>query len=140
MSPYVLFWIPSALRLVLIWIGAGVLWYYYGPAIGLVAGLVAMTALVTMQLHYLYQLNIWLDVPESEKLPDGWGAWNAVFARLYRMHREEEKSSTELITGWRGYSRQCAVSRMVQPGCGKTSWPDAGKGQRNACHQSDSQS
>jgi two-component system, OmpR family, phosphate regulon sensor histidine kinase PhoR len=105
MSPYVLFWIPSALRLVLIWIAAGVLWYYHGPIIGLLAGLVAMTALVTMQLHYLYQLNIWLDVPESEKLPDGWGAWNAVFAPLYKMHREEEKSSTEL-TEWLARFRQ----------------------------------
>ncbi|RJX31937.1 MAG: phosphate regulon sensor histidine kinase PhoR [Oxalobacter sp.] len=96
MNPYVIFWIPAALRLALIWIGAGVLWFYYGPMVGLLAALIAMTAIATMQLHYLYRLNIWLDVPDSEKLPDGWGAWNAVFARLYKLHREEEKSRAEL--------------------------------------------
>ncbi len=105
MNSQVIFWIPAALRLALIWIGAGVLWFYYGPIIGLSAGLIAMTILVTMQLRYLYLLNIWLDSPESEKLPDGWGAWNAIFARLYRMHREEEKSSAEL-TEWLARFRQ----------------------------------
>ncbi len=105
MNSQVIFWIPAALRLALIWIGAGVLWYYYGPIIGLAAGLIAMTILVTMQLRYLYLLNIWLNSPESEKLPDGWGAWNAIFARLYRMHREEEKSSAEL-TEWLARFRQ----------------------------------
>ena len=99
MNPHVLFWIPAALRLILIWIGAGVLWYFWGPIIALLAALAAMTAIATMQLNYLRQLNIWLDDPESEKLPDGWGAWNAVFARLYKLHREEEKSSAEL-TEW----------------------------------------
>ncbi len=96
MNPHVLFWIPAVLRFVLIWVGCGVLWYFFGPAIGLLAALVAMTSIAAMQLHYLHRLNIWLDLPESEKLPDGWGAWNAVFARLYKMHREEEKSSAEL--------------------------------------------
>ena len=105
MNPYMLFWIPSALRLLLIWIGAGVVWYYYGPIAGLILGLLAMTALVVMQLHFLYRLNIWLDHPDSEKLPDGWGAWNAVFARLYRVHRAEEKSSAEL-TEWLARFRQ----------------------------------
>ena len=37
--------IPAALRLGLIWIGAGVLWYYYGPIIGLSAGLIAGVSL-----------------------------------------------------------------------------------------------
>ena len=105
MNPHVIFWIPAALRLGLVWVASGVLWYWYGPMSGLVAGLIAMTVLVIMQLHYLYQLNIWLDDPDSEKLPDGWGAWNAIFARLYRMHREEEKSSAEL-TEWLARFRQ----------------------------------
>ena len=105
MNPHVIFWIPAALRLGLIWLGAGVIWYYYGSVAGLSLGLLAMTVLVTMQLRYLYLLNNWLDAPDSEKLPDGWGAWNAIFARLYRMHREEEKSSAEL-TEWLRRFRQ----------------------------------
>ncbi|MBS1169722.1 MAG: phoR2 [Burkholderiaceae bacterium] len=96
MSPYLFFWIPAALRMILVWIGAGVIWYYFGPVIGLTLGLLTMTALVAIQLRYLYLLNVWLDFPESAKLPDGWGAWNAIFARLYRLHRDEEKSRAEL--------------------------------------------
>lgn len=96
MNPHVIFWIPAGLRLGLILLGSGVIWFFYGPVMGLLSGLFVMTAMAIMQLHYLYQLNIWLDAPDSERLPDGWGAWNAIFARLYRMHREEEKSSAEL--------------------------------------------
>jgi len=105
MNPYVLFWIPAALRLGLVWIGSGVLWYFYGPIVGLAIGLIAMTVLVTVQLRYLYLLNIWLDFPDSERLPDGWGAWSAIFAHLYRLHRDEEKSRAEL-TEWLARFRQ----------------------------------
>lgn len=38
MNPHVLFWIPAALRLAFIWIGSAVLWYFFGPIIGLLAG------------------------------------------------------------------------------------------------------
>lgn len=96
MNPHVLFWIPAALRLALVWVGAGVLWYYFGPAVGLTLGLLVMTALVVMQLYYLSQLDIWLDNPYSEKMPDGWGAWAAIYARLYRLHRDDEKNRTEM--------------------------------------------
>lgn len=105
MNPHVVFWIPAALRLGLVWIVSGVIWYFYGAIAGLTLGLIAMTVLVTMQLHYLYLLNIWLDSPDSEKLPDGWGAWNAIFAHLYRLHRVEEKSRVEL-TEWLARFRQ----------------------------------
>ncbi|MEA5097338.1 MAG: phosphate regulon sensor protein PhoR, partial [Burkholderiaceae bacterium] len=105
MNPYVLFWIPAALRMALIWIGAGVIGYYVNPIVGLLAGLFAMTALVAIQLRYLYLLNIWLDFPETEKMPDGWGAWSAVLARLYKLHRDEEKSRAEL-TEWLARFRQ----------------------------------
>ena len=97
MNPHVLFWIPAALRLALVWVGAAVLWYFFGPAISLSLGLFVMTALVVMQLYYLSQLDIWLDDPTSEKMPDGWGAWATIYARLYRLHRDDEKNKTEMI-------------------------------------------
>ena len=105
MNPHVMFWIPAAIRLGMVWIGAGLLWYFYGAIAGLLGGMLAMMALVVLQLHYLYQLNTWLDEPDSEKLPDGWGAWNTIFARLYRIHREEERSSAELAE-WLARFRQ----------------------------------
>ena len=99
MNPHVLFWIPAALRLILIWIGSAVLWYFFGPIVGLLAGLALTTAMTVMQLYYLSALDIWLDSPRSDRLPDGWGAWHAVYAHLYRLNRDEEKSKKEL-TEW----------------------------------------
>ncbi len=99
MNPHVLFWIPAALRLALTWIGAGVLWYYYGPIVGLLAGFVVMTILVVMQLYFLSCLDIWLDNPNSNQSPGGWGAWAAIYDRLMQLHRDEEKSRQEL-TEW----------------------------------------
>ncbi len=99
MNPHVLFWIPAALRLILIWIGSAVLWYFFGPIVGLLVGLALTTAMTVMQLYYLSALDIWLDSPRSDRLPDGWGAWHAVYAHLYRLNRDEEKSKKEL-TEW----------------------------------------
>ncbi len=99
MNPHVLFWIPAALRLALTWIGAGVLWYYYGPIVGLLVGFVVMTILVVMQLYFLSRLDIWLDNPNSNQSPGGWGAWAAIYERLMQLHRDEEKSREEL-TEW----------------------------------------
>ncbi len=99
MNPHVLFWIPAALRLAIIWIGSAVLWYFFGPVVGLLAGLVLTTAITVSQLYYLSALDIWLDSPRSDRLPDGWGAWHAVYSHLYRLSHEEEKSKKEL-TEW----------------------------------------
>ena len=52
MNPHVLFWIPAALRLVLIWTGSAVLWYFFGPIVGLLAGLALTTAMTVMQLFW----------------------------------------------------------------------------------------
>lgn len=99
MNPHILFWIPAALRLALTWVGAGVLWYYFGPVIGLLAGLGVMTVLVVVQLYFLCRLDIWLDDPKNAEAPEGWGAWAAVYERLTQLHRDEEKSRDEL-TEW----------------------------------------
>lgn len=105
MNPQLLFWVPAALRLSLILLGTGVAWFFWGPIIGLIAGLVCMIALIVLQLHYLYRLAGWLDNPDSTKLPDGWGAWTDIFSRLYRLRRDDEKNRTEL-TEWLARFRQ----------------------------------
>ena len=105
MNPQLLFWIPVTLRLSFILIAAGVLWYFFGPVVGLSAGLLCLIALIVIQLNYLYLLNAWLDHPDSEKLPDGWGAWTDIFSRLYRFRRDDERNSAEL-TEWLARFRQ----------------------------------
>jgi two-component system phosphate regulon sensor histidine kinase PhoR len=96
MNPRLLFWVPAILRLSFVLLGMGVGWYFWGIPIGLTIGMVSMAVLVVMQLHYLYQLSAWLDDPQRHRLPDGWGAWTDIFARLYRMRRDDEKNRNEL--------------------------------------------
>ncbi|MGH8807779.1 MAG: phosphate regulon sensor histidine kinase PhoR [Noviherbaspirillum sp.] len=105
MNPRLLFWIPAGLRLSFILLGAAVLSYYFGPVIGLVAALAGLGTLLVVQLHYLYQLADWLDNPSSAKLPDGWGAWTDIFARLYKLRRGDEKNQAELAE-WLARFRQ----------------------------------
>ena len=105
MNPQLLFWIPATLRLSFILIASGIIWYFFGPIIGLSAGLICLIILIVIQLNYLYMLSGWLDHPDSEKLPDGWGAWTDIFSRLYRLRRDDERNRTEL-TEWLARFRQ----------------------------------
>lgn len=105
MNPQLLFWVPATLRLSLVLLGSGLLWFFLGPVIGLLAGLASMTVLIVLQLYYLYRLSGWLDKPDSAKLPDGWGAWTEIFSRLYKLRRDDEKNRAEL-TEWLARFRQ----------------------------------
>lgn len=105
MNPQLAFWVPAALRISIILLGTGIAWFFWGPAVGLIIGLLAMAGLVLLQLHYLYQLSNWLDNPDSAKLPDGWGAWTDIFSRLYRLRRDDERNRAEL-SEWLARFRQ----------------------------------
>jgi len=105
MNPQLLFWVPAVLRMSLMLLGALVLWFMFGPVVGLGAGVLGACLMVIVQLHYLYRLSGWLDNPDSEKLPDGWGAWTDIFSRLYRLRRDDEKNRTELVE-WLARFRQ----------------------------------
>ena len=96
MNPQLLFWVPAALRLAFILLAAAVIGYFFGLTAGLAAGVLFLLVLVIVQLKYLYLLSGWLDHPDSEKLPDGWGAWTDVFSRLYRLRRDDERNRKEL--------------------------------------------
>jgi two-component system phosphate regulon sensor histidine kinase PhoR len=105
MNPQLLFWVPAALRMSFLLLGAVILSFFFGPVVGLGAGLLGVCLMVIVQLHYLYRLSGWLDNPDSEKLPDGWGAWTDIFSRLYRLRRDDEKNRTELVE-WLARFRQ----------------------------------
>lgn len=105
MNPKLLFWIPALLRMAFIALGAGIVWWLFGAIYGLVAALLAMVAQYFIQLTYLSQLGAWLDDPHSSRLPDGWGAWTNIFARLYRLRRDDERHQQEL-SEWLARFRQ----------------------------------
>lgn len=105
MNPRLLFWIPAGLRVLFIVLGGGIVWYFFGAYAGLAAMLFGLGVLLVVQLHYLYQLSVWLDYPASARLPDGWGAWTDIFSRLYKLRRDDEKHQVEL-TEWLARFRQ----------------------------------
>ena len=108
MSPKMLFWVPALLRMVIVFVLALVVGYFAGALWGAISVGVGLTVLIVLQLHYLFCLSLWLDHPESGKLPDGWGAWTEIFSRLYRMRREYEKNQLEL-TEWLARFRQAMM-------------------------------
>ena len=100
-----LFWVPVMVRLLLVAAVAGVGWYVWNAAIGLALGLLVLLVLVLIQLHYMYLLSVWLDNPDQVRLADGWGSWTDIFAKLYRLRRDDQKSRNELAE-WLSRFRQ----------------------------------
>jgi two-component system phosphate regulon sensor histidine kinase PhoR len=96
MNPKLLFWIPALLRTVFVVLGCLFVWWIAGLTAALVIMVIALAVMVFMQLVYLNQLGEWLDNPAASRLPDGWGAWTNIFARLYRMRRDDERNQSEL--------------------------------------------
>ena len=88
MNPQLLFWVPAALRMSILLLGAVILSFFFGAAIGLGAGLIGVCLMVVVQLHYLYRLSGWLDNPDSEKLPDGWIVPQALCVTRARMSEQ----------------------------------------------------
>ncbi|WP_036173956.1 phosphate regulon sensor histidine kinase PhoR [Massilia sp. 9096] len=105
MNPRLVFWVPAVLRLGLVAGAAGIVWWMAGAVTALAFALVIVVTLLVVQLNYLHKLGEWLNDPKSGKLPDGWGAWTDVFARLYRLRRDDERNRDDL-TEWLARFRQ----------------------------------
>ena len=105
MNPKLLFWVPALLRLATVFVGAAAVWWLAGPVAGLGLALAGAIVALFVQLSYLHQLGEWLNDPQAGRLPDGWGAWTDVFARLYRLRREDERNQKELVE-WLARFRQ----------------------------------
>jgi two-component system, OmpR family, phosphate regulon sensor histidine kinase PhoR len=105
MNPKLLFWVPALLRLALVLCAAGVVWWITGPVQALLLALLIVVAMLVTQLFYLARLDEWLVDPQSARLPDGWGSWKDVFARLYRIRRDNERNQAELAE-WLARFRQ----------------------------------
>ncbi|HEY1043848.1 MAG TPA: phosphate regulon sensor histidine kinase PhoR [Telluria sp.] len=105
MNPKLLFWVPAVLRLAILAVLSAVVGWLSTPRDGFAFAALVLLYFVVTQLHYLYRLAMWVDDPASERLPDGWGAWTGIFARLYRMRRDDERNQAEL-TEWLARFRQ----------------------------------
>lgn len=105
MSAKSMFWLPVAVRFCMVGLVCLLGWYAWDLLVGLALALAVLTVMVIYQLRYMFQLSQWLDNPEEVRLSDGWGAWTDIFAKLYKLRREEQKNRNELAE-WLSRFRQ----------------------------------
>ncbi len=110
MTPRALFWIPVAIRFALVFAAGFAAWTVWNLTAGIAVMFIVLMVLVLVQLHYMYRLSLWLDQPDEVRLDDGWGSWTEIFAKLYRMRREDKRNRADLAE-WLSRFRQ-AMSQL----------------------------
>lgn len=88
--------IPAIFRLALVVTAGATVYLFYGPTAGLMTVLAGVCILLLIQMYYLRRLSMWLADPVITSLPHGHGPWTAIFARLYRLRRDDERNQAEL--------------------------------------------
>ena len=89
--------IPAVLRLSVLVIVGLVVGLVFGivPALWLV--IFGLVLLLAVYMSYASRLAAWLDAPRLDEIPEGWGLWANVFARLYRQRRKTEANERRLV-------------------------------------------
>src|SRR4030095_4838608 len=88
---------PTLLRLSGLAACATIVGLAFGMPAGLWTAVIGLAALLLIHLRYAALLAAWLDQPRLEDVPDGWGIWTDVFARLYRTRRSTEQNQQRLL-------------------------------------------
>ena len=88
---------PALLRLAGLAAFAAIVGLAFGMQAGLWIAVIGLAALLLIHVRYAALLAAWLDQPRLEDVPDGWGIWTDVFARLYRTRRSTEQNEQRLL-------------------------------------------
>ena len=87
----------TALALVVGWL--------FGVQAGLWVEVIGLGILLSIHMYYSSLLARWLEDQRLEDLPNGWGIWADVFARLYRARRMTELNQRRLQDNEERFSR-----------------------------------
>ena len=77
----------------------------FGARAGLWVAVIGLCILLAIHLYYSSLLARWLEDPRLEDIPNGWGIWADVFARLYRTRRTTELNERRLQDNEERFSR-----------------------------------
>ena len=88
---------PALLRLAAVVVVAGLCGALFGLTAALSVALLLLAALFVVHLNYLSVLGLWLEKPTLASIPEGWGSWAEVFARLYKARRSSEMNERRLV-------------------------------------------
>lgn len=89
--------LPAIVGLIALFLVCGVFASTLGAVAGLLLGCCVLAVLYAIQIYYLGSLGNWLNHPSLSEIPDGFGVWAEVFARLHRWHRASEINQRRLI-------------------------------------------
>lgn len=88
---------PAFLRLALLAVVAVAVGAIFGAKVGFAIAIGGLLVLLSLHLYYASLLADWLEHPRLDDIPNGWGVWSDVFARLYRSRRATETNETRLV-------------------------------------------
>jgi two-component system phosphate regulon sensor histidine kinase PhoR len=88
--------VPAVLRMAVLAAVAVILGAVFGALAGLWFAVLAFGLLLFLHLFYLALLGRWVERPALDTIPDGFGAWAEVFARLYKDRRASERNERRL--------------------------------------------
>ncbi len=87
---------PALVRLAGLAAVSTVIGLAFGAQAGLWVAVAALGCLLLIHVRYASLLATWLESPQLEDVPNGWGVWTHVFARLYRTRRATEQNERRL--------------------------------------------
>jgi two-component system phosphate regulon sensor histidine kinase PhoR len=88
---------PSLLRLALLAVVGAVVAFVFGAVPALWVVITGLLVQLAVHMSYATRLAAWLESPRLDDIPNGWGLWADVFARLYRQRRSTEHNERRLV-------------------------------------------
>lgn len=89
-------WFLLALQFGAIALAALLAGMWKGPLAGLLIACAGLALLHALHISQLRRLLRWLNVADMRNVPNGWGAWDRVFAGTYRALRQEARKMEDV--------------------------------------------
>ena len=103
-------WSALLLRLAVVGLLAALTGAWFGAGAGWATASLALLLLLALHIHQLWRLQRWLKRPDSQSVPDAWGAWGDVFFEIYRLLRQEAKARERILADLEVFSQAAEAS------------------------------
>jgi two-component system phosphate regulon sensor histidine kinase PhoR len=90
-------WVSTLFQLALIAAPSLVAALVFNPVTGLACACLGLLLLLGMHVYFESRMRVWLEAPQPETLPEGWGIWEQLFAGLYHARRREQREREEIL-------------------------------------------
>lgn len=87
------FWVGLTLTIICL-----ITWASTSATTALIVFAAGLVIYLLSHLYWLHKLNLWLQKPVLNQMPNGSGIWEDIFASLYQEHRRHSRNQTQLST------------------------------------------